>query len=127
MDNEVIKLCEVINSMPGLETIESCCGHGKNVFKIFFKINPDPTNEGLFFLTRCIDNRYWKYGDNWNIILTISDAFKNNLPILGILESTTMGKESYDEAEDLIENIKHHFNHSNFMKNYNIDSKRFNL
>ena len=55
MDPEAVELCDVINAMPGLRTTDSCCGHGKTVFKIFFMIEPDPTNEGLFVLARCVN------------------------------------------------------------------------
>ena len=29
MDQEIIELCDLINSYEGLQTFESCCGHGK--------------------------------------------------------------------------------------------------
>ena len=38
MDPESVALCDAINSVPGLFTTESCCGHGKHPFKIFFKV-----------------------------------------------------------------------------------------
>ena len=37
-DSEVINLCFAINSIEGLHTIDSCCGHGKNPYNIFFRI-----------------------------------------------------------------------------------------
>ena len=36
MDQECIKLCDAINKLPGITTIESCCGHGKTPFRIWF-------------------------------------------------------------------------------------------
>ena len=38
MDKECIELCKAINSIPGLQTTESCCGHKENPFRIFFKV-----------------------------------------------------------------------------------------
>jgi len=38
MDKEVINLCDAINEIEGLETVESCSGHGKKTFKIFFNV-----------------------------------------------------------------------------------------
>ena len=36
MDAECILLCDAINKLPGLKTIDSCCGHNKYPFVIFF-------------------------------------------------------------------------------------------
>jgi hypothetical protein len=36
IDHECIELCEILNTL-GLETIESCCGHGQGPYRIFFK------------------------------------------------------------------------------------------
>lgn len=37
MDKECIKLCEALNILPGIQTIESCCGHGGRRFRIRFE------------------------------------------------------------------------------------------
>ena len=39
MDKECINLCDAINSIEGLMTIESCCGHGKDNFQIYFVLS----------------------------------------------------------------------------------------
>lgn len=36
MDKECVALCDVLNSIPGLQTVESCCGHNRNPFQVFF-------------------------------------------------------------------------------------------
>lgn len=36
MDKEVLPLCNAINKLKGLETFESCCGHGKDNILIWF-------------------------------------------------------------------------------------------
>lgn len=36
MDQECVKLCEAMNSLPGIQTTESCCGHERDNFCIFF-------------------------------------------------------------------------------------------
>ena len=127
IDKEVIELCNVINSLPGLKTLESCCGHNKDTFRIFFTILPYQSNEGLFFLTRCIDRRYWKYGDKWSITLSVADHFDKILPITFLLESKDRGEVVYDQANDLVENMKYHLNHKNFIKCYNIDLSKFSI
>lgn len=39
-------MMNVLNSLPGIKTNESCCGHGKNPITIFFNVYDD---EWLFF------------------------------------------------------------------------------
>jgi hypothetical protein len=36
MDPEVIRLCRAMNLFPGIFTISSCCGHGREPFRIWF-------------------------------------------------------------------------------------------
>ena len=36
MDKECIELCNAINSIKGCNTFESCCGHGKYPYRIWF-------------------------------------------------------------------------------------------
>ena len=36
MDIECISLCDAINKLPGISTIESCSGHNKKPFNIWF-------------------------------------------------------------------------------------------
>lgn len=37
IDIECVPLCDVINKLPGIRTIESCCGHDKKDFRIWFE------------------------------------------------------------------------------------------
>jgi hypothetical protein len=37
LDAECLELCRAMNSIPRLETTESCCGHGKSSYTIFFE------------------------------------------------------------------------------------------
>lgn len=118
MDKEVVPLCNAINSLSGLFTIESCCGHGKHPFMIWFKCD-GTSMRGLFFLTRCMDRRYFKYGFEWNITLEVGDVIRDGiLPTIFLISSKSMGKESYDEANDLVENMEYHLNHENFVKGF---------
>src|SRR5580658_3323133 len=36
MDAECVVLCDALNSLIGIDTIESCCGHGTRPHRIFF-------------------------------------------------------------------------------------------
>ena len=41
IDPECINLTDAINRIQGLYTTESCCGHGKRRFRIWFKVDSD--------------------------------------------------------------------------------------
>jgi hypothetical protein len=125
MDKEVVELCNAINALSSIQTMESCCGHGKDNFKIFLKV--DNKQEGLFFLTRCVDRRYWKYGYLWKIELCVGDAFYNNrLPLIYTLHSgDIIGEEAYNQSQSLVENMNYHLNHKNFIKHYCLDINLF--
>ncbi len=36
MDAECIPICTVLNGLSGIRTVESCCGHGRSPFEVFF-------------------------------------------------------------------------------------------
>ncbi len=36
MDRECIKLCKALNKLGGISTIESCCGHNRDPYRIWF-------------------------------------------------------------------------------------------
>lgn len=38
MDPECVLLCRALNALPGITTIESCCGHGRKPFWIWFTV-----------------------------------------------------------------------------------------
>ncbi len=126
MDIECIDLCNAMNSLPGIVTMESCCGHGASPYHIFFRVTD--SKEGLFFLTRCVNHRYWKYGYLWKIELIVGDSVHEDgeLPITYLLTSDPIvGEDAYMQANDLLENMKYHLNHENFIKLYNLNLDNF--
>ena len=41
MDRECVRLCDALNMSPGIQTVASCCGHGKQIpgfFVLFLAI-----------------------------------------------------------------------------------------
>lgn len=126
MDKEVRDLCDCMNALPGIKTFDSCCGHGSGPFSIFFEVTSD---KGIFFLTRCADHRYWKYGYLWKIELSVGDMYENNkLPTHYRLHSGPIVEEdAYEQAKSLIENMNHHLNHVNFLKGYDLNIKDFDV
>ena len=126
MDKECLELCDAMNALPGIRTNESCCGHSGGPFDIFFRVDAK-NNKGLFFLTRCVDRRYWKYGYLWKIQLSVGDLYNNGiLPIEYILTSNPIvGEDAYAQAKSLVENMNDHINHVNFMKLYELNIDDF--
>ena len=126
MDPEVLDLVNAMNALPGIETTESCCGHGCSSLDVWFKVT---VPEGLFFLTRCVDRRYWKYGYLWKIELTVGDLFEDNyLPVAYNLHSgPIVGEDAYKQAQSLVENMNYHLNHENFMKGFELNIEDFDV
>ena len=109
MDAECVDLCDAINSMKGLETIESCCGHNNQAYHIFFKCHD---LSALRFLQSCIDNRYWEYGSEWMITSQISDTGPE--PLYFLLESKSSNlTEIMSQIEDMIDTLNYYLNHKN--------------
>jgi hypothetical protein len=71
IDQELISLLDVINSIPGVRTLFSCCGHGKEEFYIMLAYTSSQTRsliENIFLNnTHCIEN--------FNDDLTYKDVF----------------------------------------------------
>lgn len=36
MDSECVIICDALNALPRIRTLESCCGHGETGFRVFF-------------------------------------------------------------------------------------------
>ena len=54
MDRECVALCEALNYLAGIRTIESCCGHGEHPFRVWFKTeNLEALPEALYYFDRC--------------------------------------------------------------------------
>ena len=120
-DPEVVPLCKKLNSLPGLLTVSSCCGHGENPFSILFQVDKGE-QKGLFILSRSVNRRYWEFGDRWIIYLDVLDTFyQKRLPIIYCLESIDKGEESYKQSISLVENIDYHLHHRNFIEGFEVN------
>ena len=132
------KLKETINSLPGIEVT------GENLSRTFLELksswsgvllffsSDEKDAEGLFFLIRCIDSRYWEHGHRWRVEITCSDQIRPNgdrpitYNIFRPIETET--EEDIDkEIESLINNMHYHFHHDNFMSGFNMDRTKYDL
>lgn len=59
MDRECVNLCKAINEIPALCTLESCCGHGKSAYDIYFRVT---SLKGLSLPLGCIHGK-----DDWAV------------------------------------------------------------
>ena len=66
MDEDCIGLCDAMNELDGCETFDSCCGHNKKPYSIFFNCD---NCYSLAVLARSIDRRYLPSDIQWTIIL----------------------------------------------------------
>ena len=132
------QLTETINALPGLENSGSNLENSFDRIKsrwngiLLFFCSDEKDAEGLFFLTRCIDKRYWEYGHLWRIELTCSDQIHPNgdRPITynifrPIVEETE--EEIDKEIKSLIDSMHYHFHHDVFMSGYNMDRTKYDL
>ena len=100
IDKECVDLCDAINEIPGLRTTESCCGHGKTQYRIWFKVdNPEWLPSLLYFC----DSRH--VGFDWNCLVTTDCGMS---PITFLLESESKGETAYEEATVIAENVMEH-------------------
>jgi hypothetical protein len=112
MDQECIDLCNAINEIPGLETVSSCCGHGKHDMWIWLKA---ATPRDLYLLSRCIDKRYCGYLCHWTLEVSSDDQLEGD-PVSFWLRSRTKGHAAYGEAKRLAREIRDCFDHENLMR-----------
>ena len=107
---------------------------GWNGLLIFLHIE-ECTQEGLFFLTRCLDRRYWEHGNKWRIELEVGDVEYPNgdrpitYMIFRPLQDGDTEKDIIDECKSLIHNMNDHFNHDGFMNHsgFNMNKEEYYL
>lgn len=76
MDKECIPICNALNSLPGVMTTESCCGHCKEPYRIWFDTR-DPYS--LAVLARSVDRRYLPTVQLWDITLETREVRSDNM------------------------------------------------
>ena len=69
MDEQCIELYYLLNSLPDTETYESCCGHGKEPYMMFFRCG---SIDVLTRLGRAVNKNY--SDGNWEIVVDSTDT-----------------------------------------------------
>jgi len=89
--------------------------------------------EGLFFLARSIDRRYWEHGNKWKIELEVGDVNYENgdRPITYFIfrpfQDGDTEQTLFEECKSLVDNMNHHLNHDIFMSGYNMHKEGYYL
>ena len=103
MDKECIELSNLLNRLPGVRTIESCMGHGKHPYWLFFQCMDINT---LSRLSRAVCDRY--SDGRWEIMCESGDGDPRGrfwLRTIEILDIDTLNKS----IKELMENIEYWF------------------
>lgn len=91
MDKECAALCYAINRIPGIKTVESCCGHGERNFKVWFEVSDlKDLPILLYYCDPC------HIGFRWNCFVK-TDCGRS--PVTFSLQSESMSEVSYREAQ----------------------------
>lgn len=93
IDQECVKLCEAMNAVPGIHTYESCCGHGRYNYHIWF------TTDDLECLP---DLLYWFDGCHcgycgWKVIVHTGCG---KSPVMFMVEGP-IGGQAYMQSEEI--------------------------
>lgn len=130
---EPTELLETINALPGIYDVSSTPlyepnGGWSESFIIFFEVNSND-NTGLFFLTRCLDRRYFIHGNDWTLILEVGYKMRDdNLPIIYMIERKNFKNVNIEsEIKELINNMNRHLNNKAFMDLYGLDINTFSV
>lgn len=104
MDEQCIELYYLLNSLPDTNTFESCCGHEKEVYMMFFRC----FNIGVLSrLGRAVERNY--SDGNWEIVVDSTDS--NPCGCFWLRTKSILKKDELDESlAQLIDNIKYWFN-----------------
>ena len=96
MDKECIALCEELNRLPGINTDESCCGHLKEPYRIFFTCR---NLRSLAIIARAVDRRYCATPMGWRIIAETGDR----MPCYNFLLES---KGAFDDLEAMVAQVQ---------------------
>ena len=113
MDKECIEVCDLLNLYPGVKIFESCCGHLKEAYMVFFKCNNFVSLGKLF---RCVNRNY--SSGQFEILVDGCDTYPCCCFWLRSKEVFKTEEEMNKALEDLKENLKYYLNCSEKLEEY---------
>ena len=98
MDAECVELCKALNAVPGVRTDSSCCGHGREPYRVWFTVD-DLTDLPfvLYWFDGCHCGHY-----GWRVIVTTDCGMS---PAVFRVEGP-VGEESYEQANEIAALLK---------------------
>lgn len=104
MDNECIDLCNLLNTLPGVTTFESCCGHCKSQYNIWFFCNNINT------LSRLGKATERNYSDGmWEVVVDSTDTNPYGVFWLRSKKPFSSPMKMSKSVDNLMKNIRHWF------------------
>ena len=104
IDEQCVDLCNLLNRLPFVETIESCAGHSEHPYWVFFKC----VDIGVLSrLGRSVERNY--SDGNWEIIVDSCDIDPYGMFWLRT-KSILKNDQLNESLKHLIENIEYWFN-----------------
>lgn len=100
MDKECISLCTKMNTLGDVQTYESCCGHLKECYMIFFKCH---SFERLAKMHRCV-NRNCSDG-KWELLVDGNHVHPTHSFCLRSMEPFSSYEEMEESVQRLMDNI----------------------
>lgn len=93
VDPECRLLCEAMNLVAGIRTIESCCGHGERPYQVYFTANSlDSLPTLLYWFAGCHCGYY-----GWNVFAKTDCAMS---PVMFRVEGP-VGETAYSQAVEI--------------------------
>lgn len=101
LDSECVSLCEAINRLPHVYTVESCCGHGRDPYMIWCRVD---SLEGMQLLGRLTCRRH---GCSTVLEFVVDHGTCDYEPgVAWVILRGPPGKASYEAAQQLADHIK---------------------
>ena len=107
IDEEIVNLCKALNSIDGVETVSSCCGHGRDLCRIWFTVKDIITLSRLCF--HCFNHEGF-----WTIQVDLGDPDRTWEDLHFCLESTQICDQSdFDKLTNRLEQRGNDIKYSN--------------
>lgn len=127
MDKECLVLCNALNSIKGVRTTESCCGHSKHAFCVWFDVDMRYAT-CLNLLSRVLDRNYGGfekiYGGMfypvWSCMPACSDIYKKNKIGFYLTSGNLKGPKAYRQSVAIAHNIYNHLENQSYKKAFKI-------
>ena len=114
MDPKCVPLCNSLNAIPNIRTIESCCGHDRGPFVLWFRMDDRRRSRYLTVVARVFDRRYGGI-QGWTCTLDNGDVPEDQ-PIFMISSGSNKGRVAYNQSMRIAKNIYYTLGHKAFCR-----------